>query len=197
MYKIQLTIGINFISSIGNDEERVMHSKSDNKEITINNEADEVIKMIFKSLKNTYQNNQGSMRGSDFVFDYVHLLYYKYHKINPNRCRSFIDSLDWRKNKKATINPINKKYNKCFQYAVTVALNHEEVRKNPERITKIKTFINKYNQEGLNFPSQKDDSKKIEKNNRTIAPNVLHAKQKYILLKFQNITQIVKNKLFF
>ena len=57
MYKIQLTIAINFISSIGNDKERVMHSKSDNKEITINNEADEVIKMIFKSLKNTYQNN--------------------------------------------------------------------------------------------------------------------------------------------
>ena len=137
------------------------------------------------------------MRGSDFVFDYVHLLYYKYHKINPNCCRSFIDSLDWIKNKKATINPINKKYNKCFQYAVTVALNHEEVRKNPERITKIKTFINKYNWEGLNFPSQKDDSKKIQKNNRTIAPNVLYAKQKYILLMFQNISQIVKNKLFF
>ena len=57
MYKIQLTIAINFISSIGNDEERVMHSKRDNKEITINNEPDEVIKMIFKSLKNTYQNN--------------------------------------------------------------------------------------------------------------------------------------------
>ena len=57
MYKIQLTIAINFISSIGNDEERVMHSKSDNKEITINNEVDQVIKMIFKSLKNTYQNN--------------------------------------------------------------------------------------------------------------------------------------------
>ena len=46
---------INFISSIVNDEERVMHSKTDNKEIMINDEADEDIKELFKSLKNRYQ----------------------------------------------------------------------------------------------------------------------------------------------
>ena len=46
---------INFISSIDNDEERVMHSKTDNKEIMINDEADEDIKELFKSLKNRYQ----------------------------------------------------------------------------------------------------------------------------------------------
>ena len=45
------------------------------------------------------------------------------------------------KNKKATINPINKK-DKCFQYAVTVALNDEEIKKDPQRITNIKPFIN-------------------------------------------------------
>ena len=66
------------------------------------------------------------MKGSKFVFDYLHLLYYKYHKINPNR-GGYIGSPDWIKNKKATINPINKKDNKCFQYAVTVALNLEEI----------------------------------------------------------------------
>ena len=49
------------------------------------------------------------MKGSDFVFDYVQLLYYKCHKINPNRRESYIDSSDWIKNKKATINPINEK----------------------------------------------------------------------------------------
>ena len=42
------------------------------------------------------------------------------------------------------INPINKKDNKCCQYVETIALNHEETGKNPERITKIKSFINKY-----------------------------------------------------
>ena len=50
-WKIQLTMAINFISSIDNDEERVMHSKSDNIEIMVNDEADEVIKELFDSQK--------------------------------------------------------------------------------------------------------------------------------------------------
>ena len=41
-----------------------------------------------------------------------------------------IDSPDWIKNKKETINPINKKDNKCFQYAVPITLNLEEIKKN-------------------------------------------------------------------
>ena len=157
-WKIQLTIANNFISSIDNDEECVIHSKSDNIEIMINDEADEVIKELFDSLKNRYQNNLESMKGSEFVFDYVQLLYYKCHKINPNRGGSYIDSPDWIKNKKATINPINKKDNECFQYTITVALNHEgKKKKNAQRITKIKSFINKYNWKEINFPSEKDD----------------------------------------
>ena len=57
-----------------------------------------------------------SMKGSEFLFDCVHLLYYKCHKTNSNRGGLYIDSHDWIKNKKDN--------NKCFQYAVTVALNH-------------------------------------------------------------------------
>ena len=71
-------------------------------------------------------------------------MYYKCHKINLNCGGSYIDSPDWIK-KKAIINPTNKNDNKCFQYAVTVALNHEEIGKYFERITKIKLFTNKYN----------------------------------------------------
>ena len=51
----------------------------------INDKADEVIKNFFDSLKNRYQNNLESMNVSEFVFTYVYLLYYKCHKINPNR----------------------------------------------------------------------------------------------------------------
>ena len=69
------------------------------------------------------------MEGSEFVFDYVHLLCYKCHKANLNHGGSYIDSPHWIKNKKGTINPIIRKDNKCFQYAVTVALNHEEIGK--------------------------------------------------------------------
>ena len=62
-----------------------MHSKSNNIEIMINDETNEVIKELFDSLKNRYQNNLESMKGNEFFFDYVHLSYYKCHKGNPNR----------------------------------------------------------------------------------------------------------------
>ena len=76
------------------------------------------------------------MKRSEFVFDYVHFLYYNCYKTNPDSGRSYIDFHDWLKNKKGTTNHINKKDNRCFQYAVTGGLNHEEIGKNPERITK-------------------------------------------------------------
>ena len=78
-----------------------MHNiKRDNIKVMINDEADEAIKEPFDSLKNRYQNNLESMKGSELVFDYVHLLYYECHKINPNRGGSYIDSPHWIKNKK-------------------------------------------------------------------------------------------------
>ena len=62
-WKIQLTIVNNLISSLDNDEERVKHSKSDNIETMINDEADK----FFDSLKNRYRNKLESMKGSDFL----------------------------------------------------------------------------------------------------------------------------------
>ena len=77
-----------------------MDSKSANTEIMIYNEADELIEELSESLLNRYQNNlEESMRGSESVFDYIHLLYYKCHKISPNCGGSYIDSPDWIKNK--------------------------------------------------------------------------------------------------
>ena len=87
-----------------------MHSKSDSIEILMNDEANEVIKQLFKSLKNRYQNNLESMKGSEFVFNYVHLLYYKCHKINQNSGVSYIDSPDW----------IQKSKNKSHQSKMTI-----------------------------------------------------------------------------
>ena len=65
----------------------------------INGEVDEVIKTLFNLLKNRYQNNLESIRGSELVFNYVQLLYYKCQKINLN-CGGHIDSPDWIKTKK-------------------------------------------------------------------------------------------------
>ena len=120
------------------------------------------------------------MKGSVLMFGFVHLLYYKCHKRDFKQRGSYVDSPDWVKNKKVTINLINKKDNKCFQYVITTTLNHEEIKKDPQRITKIKPFINKYNWEGIHFPSEKDDWKKTEKNNLTIALSVLLANEDII-----------------
>ena len=171
-----------FSSEDDNDEESKMDSKNDNIKIIISEETDEVIKIFFDSRKNRYQNNLQSMRGSVFVFNYVQLLYYKCRKINLNRGASCIDSPDWITNKKATINPINQKDNKCFQYTVTAALNYEEMKKDPQRISKIKPLINKYNWEAIKYPSKKDDWNKFEKNNLAIVLNVFYTIYIYIFI---------------
>ena len=82
-----------------------------------------------------------------------------------------------------------------FYYAATVTLNREEIKKGPQRISKIKPFINKYNWNGIKYLTKINDWKTFEKNNLTITLNILYIKQKkYTLLVFQNITQPVKNK---
>ena len=84
-----------------------------------------------------------------------------------------------KKEKIATINPKNEDDN-CFQYAATVAVNHEEIKRDPQRISKIKSFTNKYNWNGIEYPSKIDDWKTFEENNSTIALNILYIKEKEI-----------------
>ena len=57
---------------------------------------------------------------------------------------SCIDYSDWIKKKKATINP-KKRDDKCFQYAVRVALKYGEIELHPERVSNVKPLKNKYN----------------------------------------------------
>ena len=86
-WKIQLTAEINFTSlKPDSDETRIMHTKSDNTEIMIGSDTNEVIKELFKSFLQRYQEGfQEKMRSSDFEFDDIHLLYYDFNKISLNR----------------------------------------------------------------------------------------------------------------
>ena len=63
------------------------------------------------------------MKGNEFIFDSVDLSYYKLHRISLTRGALYKDSPQWLKNKKSIINPKNS-HDKCFPYAITVALNH-------------------------------------------------------------------------
>ena len=72
------------------------------------------------------------MRGSEFVFDNVDLLHYNLNIISLKRGGSYIYSPKWLKNKKATINPKNN--DRCFQYDLSAALSHKQIKSHPERI---------------------------------------------------------------
>ena len=89
-----------------------------------------------------------------------------------NRGSSYIKSHEWIRNKGVTINPKNKD-NKCFQYATTAALNHQNINHNPERISHLKPFTNNYSSKDIEFPSHSKDWRKFERNNKTIALNIL------------------------
>ena len=112
------------------------------------------------------------MKGSDFAFDGVNYLYYNFNKISIKRGGSYIDSPKWLKDKKSTVNQKNND-NKCFQYAITLALNIDKINDYPERIFKIKPFIEKYNWKDIDFPSTGEDWKKFELNNE-VALNILY-----------------------
>ena len=155
-----------------------MNSKSDNMEVMAYDKTDEVIEELFESLLSRHQIGlETSMRGSDFIFDSISLLHHKCHKIDFKRRGSNIDSPDWIKFKRATINPINKNGDKCFQYDAKVALNYQKIGKNPERITKTKPFISEYSWEGIQYPSEKDDWRKTENINPAIMLNVFYEKE--------------------
>ena len=141
---------INIVFSKDCNEIRIMRAKNYNIEIMMGNEIDEE---PFESLLQKYQDElEEKIRGSEFVFDSVDLLHYNLHKISLNRGGSYIDSPKWLKNKKATINPQNND-DKCFQYALTVALNYGQIKKNPQRISNTKSFINHYNLKVIDVPS--------------------------------------------
>ena len=141
---------INFIFSKDCNEIRIMRAKNYNIEIMMGNEIDEE---PFESLLQKYQDElEEKIRGSEFVFDSVDLLHYNLHKISLNRGGSYIDSPKWLKNKKATINPQNND-DKCFQYALTAALNYEQIKKNPQRISDTKSFISHYSLKVIDVPS--------------------------------------------
>ena len=118
-------------------------------------------------------------------------MYYKFHKVNFRCGGSYIDSPDWIKNKIATINPKNGE----VKYATTVALNQEEIKRDPQRISKTKSFVNKYNQKRVSYPSKIEYWKTFEKNNPTVALIFcILKKRKYAQPTSQKFIRSVKTK---
>ena len=144
---------VNFVSSNDTGETHTTFMWSDNEETRLANETDDIIKRHFNSVLNNYQKEEIVLRNwSNFVFESVDLFFYHLHKISLRRGKSCIKSPEWVLNKGATI--INKnKDNNCFQYSITVALNHQNIPNHRERILNIKPFTDQYNWEGIDFPA--------------------------------------------
>ena len=123
---MQFTIEVNFISlKPGSNETRIMYTRSDNIEIMFDDDNDDIIEQLFESLLKEYEENlQNKMRGSEFEFDGVNY----FNKTSINRDGSYIDSPKWLKDKKSTISPKSND-DQSFQYAVTLALNLDKIKK--------------------------------------------------------------------
>ena len=178
-WKIQITMRVIFISFIDKYETQVVHTKSDNVEIMNGTDTSDAINKLINSFMKRYQEGlETKMKGSSYIFEHIDLLEYHLHKMSLNRGNSYTESPIWIKNKRVTINPQNTEDNKCFQYAITAALNYQNITNNCQRISKIKLFINNYNWKDMEFPSHSKDWRKFECNNKAIALNILYVPYK-------------------
>ena len=99
IWKIQLTIAINFMFSKENDGERVMNSKNDSIENMINDKENEDMEESFESLLSKYQIGlETSMKGSNLIFNCAYLLYYKCQKIIFKCGGPYLNYPGWIKN---------------------------------------------------------------------------------------------------
>ena len=92
-WKIQINMHINFVSSNDTGEIRTVFVWSDNEEIRLGNETDDIVKRLISSFLNNYQKEEIILRnGSNSVFESVDLLSYHIHKTSLKRGNSFIKS---------------------------------------------------------------------------------------------------------
>ena len=129
-------MNITFVSFKDCNEICSLSTKSDNIEIMMGSEADDIIEKLFEYLLQKYQKGlKESMKRSEFYFDSVDILYYNLQKTSLKRIGlSHIDSPKWLKNEKAMINPKTNDDN-CFQYSLTVLLNYQIIKKDPQKIS--------------------------------------------------------------
>ena len=135
-------------------------------------DVDDAVNDLLRTLRENYSDDLTRMDGSEYHFERVVLLKYKLHKISLRRGGSYIDSPKWVKNKHGTTNSKNED-DKCIIYATIASLNHDKIDNHPERISKLKPYINDYNWHCLEFPAQPSDWEKIEENNKSIALKIL------------------------
>ena len=107
VWKIQISMRVNFISPEDTGETCTVYVWSDNKKIMWGSETDNIIRDLFESFLDNYQKELKIIKGSDFNSESVDLMDYELHKVRLKRGESCIKSPEWLLYKRATINPKN------------------------------------------------------------------------------------------
>ena len=130
-WKIQLVMQNNCISIKSFEDTRTVYSASKPVEVFVGSNTDDATDALFDTVLQRFQKaiETSNDNGSGFTNEYIALLYYNFQKIDIQRAESYIKSPDWLVNKGATINRRNENDNKCFQYAITIALNYNKIKK--------------------------------------------------------------------
>ena len=112
-----------------------------------------------------------------------------------------LNTSGWLQGKKDAINNNNNNNNNNsnLQNALNDVLNYQAIKNNPQRISKLKHYINMYNWEGINFPSRSKEWQKFEENNGTIALNILYVEKftNKISVAYKSNIIKAKNKYFY
>ena len=178
--RVQTTAWIRFIQSLEDDFGNVIEvDRVDNAfnsrmtEIVQGSDLNEIVNEMLTHMKMQIENP--ALANSRFVFDEVLFLDVSFYQLNLTRGSSYILQPSCIVSKRAVINPKNENDKECFKWAVTAALHHKEIGKNPQCISNIIRYTNNYNWSRLEFPVAINKINEFEKNNN-ISVKVLGVK---------------------
>ena len=126
-----------FVSLTDNDDEQKIYTETDNITIIVGAIINEGINKRLKLLLKKYQESFQAIKSSYNVFDSIEKFYYKFHKISLTKRGSYIPTLKWIKNKKATVNVQNDD-NKSFQYSIINALYYNDIITKHQKVTNVR-----------------------------------------------------------
>ena len=149
--------------------EKVFNGKM--TEVFQGSDIEELLQNMFAYIKTHIENLK--LPKSGFTLDSITQLDIGFHKLALTRGSSYIKVPPWIASKKALINPQNTD-EECFKWAVIASLHHQDIGKNPDRISPFWRYEDQCNWRGLQFPVAINKIDKFEKNNEDIAVNVLY-----------------------
>ena len=177
VYEQKLQLDIRFTMVHVDDKRRITHfSRSDNIICIPSSDTNEILNELLTSLYEKHQEDLQSSRTSrSFSYESVEKCSIYFNKIDLREGISYIETPKWLKSEKGTINPKNTHDVYCFMHTITIALYHNELGTNPERILKkLLAYAQKFNWHEIDFPACFADYPIFEKLNEDIALNVLY-----------------------